>query len=306
MELLDVDILEILPPNLAKDKGVRVACEVFNKVLREVIEKIPNILIIPRLVRKEIVDNTLLDIMAWQLHCDFYETDMPIKTKQDLVLKSLDWHTRKGTPSVVEEIISTVFSRAKLQEWYEYGGSPYKFRIATDEEIPDIETKNKFFRAINSVKNTRSMLDELSQLIYSIDEITVNDCITIKILRNDTERQGKSVQHNGVIKYDGKTINKTLAVGTLYNGDYKYDGVLKYNKTVNSDMLYQLIPPFKYSSGILDKFELKAPDDNTFEVIDLTDEPLFWLRKHQKYNGFYKHEGAIKYDGMVSFNLEEE
>jgi phage tail P2-like protein len=170
MDLSNISILNLMPPNLAKDHGIRMLAMAFDEVLREIISKIPDVAIIPNLVQKKIVDETLIDLLAWQFHVDFYEPDLPIEVKRDLVLKSLDWHFSKGTPSVVEEIVSTVFSKAKIEEWFEYGGLPYRFRVSTEDEILDTKTIKKLIRAINSVKNTRSFLDTLNQVInYDVD-----------------------------------------------------------------------------------------------------------------------------------------
>ena len=165
MELSNVSILNLMPPNLAADKNVRMAAEAFDEVLRNIIKKIPNVAVIPNLVLNNLVEEVLLDLLAWQFHVDFYEPGLSLDVKRDLVLKSLDWHFSKGTPTVVEEIVSTLFSKAKIEEWFEYEGLPYRFRVSTQDEILDTKTIAKLIRAINSVKNTRSFLDTLNQVI---------------------------------------------------------------------------------------------------------------------------------------------
>jgi phage tail P2-like protein len=164
VDLSNISIIKLLPPNLARDTNVRVMCEAFDEELRRVIAGIPGIAVIPNLVLKRITDNVLLDLLAWQFHCDFYDMNLPVEKKQEVIYKSLDWHTRKGTPSVVEEIVSTFFSRAEVHEWFDYGGLPYRFRITTEDPMPDIKTFNEFVRAIFSVKNTRSMLDSITSI----------------------------------------------------------------------------------------------------------------------------------------------
>ena len=161
MDLSNVSILNLMPPNLAADKNIQMMAEAFDEALREIIKKIPNVAIIPNLVLDKIVNETLIDLLAWQFHVDFYDPELPIDIKRKLVLKSLDWHSRKGTPSVVEEIVSTVFSDAELEEWYEYGGLPYRFRITTEEPLPNQQAINELIRAVRTVKNTRSYLDTI-------------------------------------------------------------------------------------------------------------------------------------------------
>jgi len=213
VDFSDITIIKLLPPNLAKDKNVRMLCEAFDSELRRLIADIPGIEIIPNLVRKQITDNLLLDLLAWQFHCDFYSTDFSIEKKQEIILKSLDWHTRKGTPSVVEEVVSTIFSKAIVQEWFEYGGLPYRFNIATEEEMPDSEARNNLIRAINSVKNTRSFFERFLQLVYLVDNVLTDE-------QNKTELRTQTVtdnfsdsgrlRRNGRFRRDGTFVNTEI------------------------------------------------------------------------------------------------
>jgi phage tail P2-like protein len=249
VDLPDVSIIPLLPPNLAKDKNVRAMCQAFDNELRRLIAEIPGIEIIPGLARKQITDNLLLDLLAWQFHCDFYRTDFSIEQKQEILLKSLDWHTRKGTPSVIEEIVSTVFSRAKVKEWFDYGGLPYRFIVGINEDIPDQEKKDSLIRAINRVKNTRSLLEKIISILYHEDELYAIDTVQIKPVRQDTDvfqrglccdgrflcDQGKATMCDGSLKCDGSwnCEDFQLARGTVYdtvlasifpNGAYRCDG----------------------------------------------------------------------------------
>jgi phage tail P2-like protein len=89
-----------------------------------------SIIILPRINEQP---ENILDVLAWQQHVDFYEPiTLTIDQKRELVQNSLDWHTRKGTPSVVEEMIRTIFSEAHIEEWFEYGGRHHRFRIILD------------------------------------------------------------------------------------------------------------------------------------------------------------------------------
>jgi phage tail P2-like protein len=227
MDLNNVSILNLMPPNLASDLKIKMAAEAFDEVLRDIIKKIPNISVIPNLVLNKAVDAILIDLLAWQFHVDFYDPNMPVGVKRDLVLKSLDWHFRKGTPSVVEDIVSTVFSKAIVEEWFEYDGLPYRFRVATEESMPDTETRSNLIRAINSVKNTRSLFETFSQLVFFIDEVVMNEQhqmeMRTKTLVDNFSSAGR-LRRNGRFRRDGTFVNTEIEGYFIdRNGKYKRD-----------------------------------------------------------------------------------
>jgi phage tail P2-like protein len=171
---------------------------------------------------KQITDNLLLDLLAWQFHCDFYSTDFSIEQKQEIILKSLDWHTRKGTPSVIEEVVSTVFSRAEVKEWFDYGGLPYRFIVGINEETPDQETRGSLIRAINSVKNTRSFLEKIITILYHEDELHAVDTVQIKPVRRDVDVYPGGLRYDGRWKYDHGEFLR-LDGSRKYDGSWPYD-----------------------------------------------------------------------------------
>jgi phage tail P2-like protein len=307
VDLPDVSIIPLLPPNLANDKSVRMMCEAFDSELRRLIADIPDIEIIPNLARKQITDNLLLDLLAWQFHCDFYSSDFSTEQKQNVILKSLDWHTRKGTLSVIEEIVSTVFSKSMIQEWFDYGGLPYRFRISTEELLPDMASRKNLIRVITSVKNIRSWLEMITSLINFDDEFDITDeASKISVRRGDYDTFGHPIKYNGAIKYDGHTVNDMVWAKNKYNGTFKYNGAIKYNgiRKVKNPLRHD--PPFKYSysSSISDTMSvLKITLGNFSDTVSLTEEISMGMTKHHFYNGAYKYNGAIKYDSGILFPL---
>jgi len=333
MELSNFSILNLMSPNLAADRNVKMMAEAFDEVLRDIIKKIPDIAIIPNLVLNKIVNETLIDLLAWQFHVDFYDPTLPIETKSELVLKSLDWHTRKGTPSVVEEIVSTVFSRAEIQEWFTYGGLPYRFRIGTDEEIPNEEVRKNLIRTINSVKNTRSYVDEITSIVYFEDEFDIKDYLRM-IVRINTfkDNYGKRFMFNGAAKFDGITQNEWIYFNGKFNGKNKFDGELPYggSRKFNGEYkfngnfsfngfsfgrkrnIHQLLSPFKFSSWITDTFNLKISDI----IYEDTQRAILWFDGSVKFNGSSKFNRVspyiinspvagikiIKFNGMIRFD----
>jgi len=259
MELNNVSILNLMPPNIAADKNIRMLAEAFDEALRDIIKKIPEAAIIPNLVMNNIVNELLIDLLAWQFHVDFYDPKFPIEKKRDLVMKSLDWHTRKGTPGVVEELISTVFSKAIVQEWFEYGGLPYMFQIATDEPMPDTETRNNLIRAMNSVKNTRSCFDVFKQLVYLIDRVFFNEAqtmeMTTKTLTDNFTDSGR-LRRNGRFRRDGTYVNTEVIEFDLdRSGKYKRDaGLIRGKNQQRVPSSDKISPPFLRNTWERERF----------------------------------------------------
>lgn len=153
----DYNIYEHLPDSLAKQNIIELA-----KVIDEKLHEI-NVLSELALVYPRIDDLTeeFIDELAVQFHVDFYSSTLPIEKKRELVKNSVAWHMRKGTASVVQEMAAVVFDDAGVEEWFEYGGNPYFFRIMILQSEMSEEGIAQVIRLINAVKNVRSWLEEI-------------------------------------------------------------------------------------------------------------------------------------------------
>lgn len=106
------------------------------------------------------LNEQLIDYLAVQMHVDEYDDTENLDVKRQQVKQSFLLHRLKGTKYAVQKVVSTVYQSAKVEEWPEYSGEPYHFRV-TGITAPMNETKtiNKLVRLINAYKNTRSWLD---------------------------------------------------------------------------------------------------------------------------------------------------
>ncbi len=106
------------------------------------------------------LSSELVDYLASQLHVDFYDETLSLEQRRQLVKNSIRWHMKKGTPSVITELLKTVYDNATVEEWYQYGGQPYHFRVTIlSEKSPDAEKIAYLTNAIEQTKNVRSWLD---------------------------------------------------------------------------------------------------------------------------------------------------
>ena len=104
----------------------------------------------------------VIDLLAAELRTQYYKSGLDIEAKRRLVKNTLVWYMTAGTPEAVEELVSAVFGGGKVQEWFEYGGQPYYFKVTADTPLAFTPEKDSIFRdMLKRVKNARSHLQSI-------------------------------------------------------------------------------------------------------------------------------------------------
>lgn len=105
----------------------------------------------------------VLDLLAAELSVQYYDASYPVETKRKLTKNAMRWHRIAGTKAAVEELASSIFDDCQVQEWFEYDGEPYKFRIivGAQERAENVE---RFTTLLKKAKNLRSHLESVSIL----------------------------------------------------------------------------------------------------------------------------------------------
>ena len=161
MKTPDYYIAENLSPSIARGNLVDVA-KVIDEKLHELDAASILVLLYPRI---DELDSELVDALAIALHVDYYDASLPLDKRRALVKNSTRWHMRKGTKGVVQEMVATVWDGCNVEEWFEYGGEPYYFRVVniTAAHV-DEDVIRKVLRAIYATKNERSWLEGINFL----------------------------------------------------------------------------------------------------------------------------------------------
>lgn len=106
------------------------------------------------------LDNELIDHLAEQMHVDEYDSRAALSVKRQQVKESFLLHRFKGTRWAVQRAVATVYESAVVQEWPEYDGHPYHFRVTLiTAPLPGTESLDRMVRMIHAYKNARSWLD---------------------------------------------------------------------------------------------------------------------------------------------------
>jgi hypothetical protein len=126
-------LVNLCAPSLSYDEQVQAASTAFDNQMHEIIDDTPVVSFIPSIL--QLADSQLIDILAWQFHVDFYDHSQPLDLRKQLVQNSIQWHTRKGTVALLQEVLDTFwFGGATIEEWYNYM-SPLPPNYPTDDPL---------------------------------------------------------------------------------------------------------------------------------------------------------------------------
>jgi hypothetical protein len=112
------------------------------------------------------------------------------------------------------------------------------------------------------------------------------------------------IKYNGHVKYDGNTINQQFSSRGKYNGVFNYDGSLSYSGIGKLLSKRSYSPPFKYSSGIIDRLSMLSAMEGHEGTIETDDFFNASMRYHHSFNGAYRYDGDIKYNSNHPYGIE--
>ena len=154
------NLLSALPKPFLEDPELLALAECAAWALEEHCRELDRLLIYPRL---DELDEGLLDILAQDFKVDWWDGDYSPEEKRRTLKSSWQVHKTLGTRAAVEKAASAVYPNTKVQEWFEYGGEPYRFKldVGLGEFEWDRERHKRLMRGLNCYKNLRSHLEAL-------------------------------------------------------------------------------------------------------------------------------------------------
>lgn len=158
--IYDVDFTKYLPEALKKDPKMVALAKTAAAGLLEASGLVENVLIYSRF---DELPEELVDILAYDLHVDWYDFNYPLEAKRDLVKNSVKVHKKMGTKYAIETALGSLFPESEVEEWFQYEGEPGHFHIVLDVTDQKITADyNAIIRAVKLYKRLSAHMDELT------------------------------------------------------------------------------------------------------------------------------------------------
>lgn len=109
----------------------------------------------------------IVNLMAAELRTPYYDENLPLDKKRQLVKNTLPWYAKAGTAGAVKELVSVIFGKGTIEEWFEYGGKPFHFRVNVYGD-PIKDSSAKFAEMLEHVKAAKAVLDVVTYIIEII------------------------------------------------------------------------------------------------------------------------------------------
>ena len=152
------DLTSSMPEALTASEEPGVLIQILSEKMMDIDKKIRNLLIWPQI---DALPETVLDILAGDMHIDWYDYDANITVKRTIIKAGVAVHKRLGTHWAVQKVITDYFGAGSVREWYTYGGEPHHFKVVSgNAEMVGINL-DKFMNMLEHVKRKSSWLDSV-------------------------------------------------------------------------------------------------------------------------------------------------
>ncbi len=155
----DADFLTTFPPALKQDKKMLALGRLIAEELHITAEETKKNIIYANI---NDLSETWLDVLAYDLHVDWYDYDYPIEAKRAIIRDSVRVHQKLGTKAAVEMALGGIHPQSEIEEWFDYDGEPFRFRIVLDTTKSRVAADyDEIVRTVDIYKRLTAHLDGL-------------------------------------------------------------------------------------------------------------------------------------------------
>ena len=165
IKLQDARIADGLPRVVAEQPWAKVLSAVYGELQGRMLEYLATGMTFSD------VDNCsegMLDQMAIYLKIEWYDSAADIETKRKLVRTAIEIQRYAGTVKAVREQVETIYKKARIEEWFSYGGTPGFWKLYVDI-TDDQETYHTAAEMEKLLGYTKRCTAHLEHIIYIVE-----------------------------------------------------------------------------------------------------------------------------------------
>lgn len=150
-----------MPQVLQTDRTLGILGQLAGEKLREINQNVDSAVIWARI---DELDEDILDILAYDLHVDWWKYATTIESKRANLKNAVKIHQIMGTKAACKLAAEMcVGSEVTIREWFEYGGQPGYFRlyVGGNAVLRTLEGLRDLIQLVYIVKRASSWLDEI-------------------------------------------------------------------------------------------------------------------------------------------------
>lgn len=126
----------------------------------------------------------LLPWLAWGMSVDTWDPAWSESKKRDVIEASFPLHRIKGTRAALERALAVIDEGISVEEWFEYGGQPYRFRLT--QNVPGFDAWSGhrlglIYKTAVRAKNVRSWLESIRvRRVPVVGQLRVGAAVVIR------------------------------------------------------------------------------------------------------------------------------
>ena len=162
MKLTELDINKFIPLFMRDDECVKAIAAGINDVVAHI-----DTARLRTWDQLDKMDHAELDELAWELNVLWYNAAGTLAQKREQIRTSDDVWRTLGTRHAVEVVVSQLFIKGKVLEFWEYeGGQPHHFAIECyDPTVLTPDGEKEFRRVLELVKRKSQILDSIKLIL---------------------------------------------------------------------------------------------------------------------------------------------
>ena len=180
------------------------------------------------------LDEALLDILAKDFSVGWYLYDGTVEAKRAQIKSCFYVHRRLGTKSAMVTALSDLCPGSDVDEWFDYGGEPYHFRVlldVTEQRTPIdqsvVETYINLFKSLRSVlENDEIIYRSRNSVVVGVSGAYVFFSARLCGTFPEAAVQGRIQQDVIAVSADGNSVGYSVpATGEIETGTFPITAV---------------------------------------------------------------------------------